>query len=379
MKVINPNNYGGLLFDEKEKQAISKVIDEQMIFRYATNGKSAVDVFEDNLKQIVGVKYALGISNGTAGLITALVGVGVKSGDRVLVSSFTFLATALAVRALGAIPIPLEIDIYDGLNIEDLEIELKKGCKAVIVVHLQGRCYNLKTVKELVHKYGSFLIEDSCQSFASKYHDEYSGTIGDVGVYSFQQFKQITCGEGGAIVTNNQEYYNRMRNYSDMGSERDLFPNWNTNSALMGQNYRMNNLSGSILIEQLKKLDIILDTQKKSRDYILGKINSKRIINSCDPSGDTGMNVLIQLDSYEDFDRVKKMGIDNGIEVRRMWSGVYYDNDLFRREKLTALDLKGKECIKTKKIIDRMAVISIPPILGMHECNQIVEFINKIK
>ena len=152
MKVINPNNYGGLLFDEKEKQAISKVIDEQMIFRYATNGKSAVDVFEDNLKQIVGVKYALGISNGTAGLITALVGVGVKSGDRVLVSSFTFLATALAVRALGAIPIPLEIDIYDGLNIEDLEIELKKGCKAVIVVHLQGRCYNLKTVKESLMK-----------------------------------------------------------------------------------------------------------------------------------------------------------------------------------------------------------------------------------
>ena len=295
-----------------------------------------------------------------------------------MVSSFTFLATALAVKILGAIPIPIEIDIYKGLNKEDLETELKKGCKAVIIVQLQGRCYDLKDTKKLIHKYGAILIEDSCQSFASKYQKEYAGTIGDIGVYSFQQFKQITCGEGGAIVTNNEEYYHRMRNYSDMGSERELFPNWNSEKTLIGQNYRMNNISGSILIEQLKKLNTILNKQQQSRNYILRKINNKRIINSSDPSGDTGMNVLIQLNSKEHFDDVKASGIDCGIEVRRMWNGLYYDNDLFKREKLTAIDLKGKECINTQNIIDKMAVISIPPTLGIKECDKIIEFINKI-
>ena len=378
MKIINPNNYGGLLFDEKEKKAVEKVIDNQMIFRYGSAKKSSVDIFEEELKHIVGTKYALGISNGTAGLITALVGIGIKPGDRVLVSSFTFLATALAVKILGAIPIPIEIDIYKGLNKEDLETELKKGCKAVIIVQLQGRCYDLKDTKKLIHKYGAILIEDSCQSFASKYQKEYAGTIGDIGVYSFQQFKQITCGEGGAIVTNNEEYYHRMRNYSDMGSERELFPNWNSEKTLIGQNYRMNNISGSILIEQLKKLNTILNKQQQSRNYILRKINNKRIINSSDPSGDTGMNVLIQLNSKEHFDDVKASGIDCGIEVRRMWNGLYYDNDLFKREKLTAIDLKGKECINTQNIIDKMAVISIPPTLGIKECDKIIEFINKI-
>lgn len=378
MKIINPNNYGGLLFDEKEKKAIEKVIDNQMIFRYGSAEKSVVDIFEEELKHIVGTKYALGINNGTAGLITALVGIGIKPGDRVLVSSFTFLATALAVKILGAIPIPIEIDIHKGLNKEDLETELKKGCKAVIIVQLQGRCYDLKNTKKLIHQYNAVLIEDSCQSFASRYKKEYSGTIGDIGVYSFQQFKQITCGEGGAIVTDNEEYYHRMRNYSDMGSERELFPNWNSEKTLIGQNYRMNNIAGSILIEQLKKLDTILKKQQQSRNYIISKINNKRIINSSDPSGDTGMNILIQLDSKEHFNNVKTLGINSGIEVRRMWNGLYYDNDLFKREKLTAMDLKGKECINTQNIIDKMAVISIPPILGINECNKIIEFINKI-
>ena len=375
-KIINPNEYGSLLFDEKEEKAVLNVLKNEKVFRYSSAEMSKVDEFETMLKEYVNVKYALGVTNGTSGLITALTGCNIKPGDRVLVSSFTFLATALAVKALEAIPVPMELDLKYGFNLEDLKEQIK-NCSAIIVVHLQGRCFDLSKVKKLAKDNNVYLIEDSCQAFAAKNKTKYAGTIGDIGVYSFQQFKQITCGEGGAVVTNNKDIYNRMRNYSDMGSERDLFPNWNGKNVLFGQNYRMTNISGTILVEQMKKLDRILKKQKESRDYIMSRITSKRILNSIYPEGDTSMNILVLFDKEEEFTRLKELEKTTHIEIRRMWSGVYYDNNLFKNNKLTSLDLKRKDCNLTKEIISRLGVISIPPTLTKEDCNKIIDYINK--
>ena len=379
MSYINPNEYGSLYFDNKEENAVLNVLKNEKIFRYASDKVSTTDKFEEMLKKKVNCKYALGVTNGTSGLITALIGCDVKAGDRVLVSSYTFLATALAVKCLEAIPIPLNIDLQNGFDLQDLEEELKKGCKAVIVVQLQGRCFDLSKVKCLLEKYNVKLIEDSCQAFGAKIKDEYAGTIGDVGVYSFQQFKQISCGEGGAIVTNNKTIYQKMRNYTDMGAERDLFPNWNGNNVLFGQNYRMNNIMAAILCEQLKKVDDIILKQQKSRNYILSKVKLNNLINSVDPNGDTGMNILLLLNSKEEFNNVKEIGDKQNIEVRRMWNGLYFENELFKRNKLTDVDLKNNSCSKSRELVDRLAVISIPPILKKEDCNKIIDFLNEIK
>lgn len=379
MSYINPNEYGSLYFDNKEENAVLNVLKNEKIFRYASDKFSTTDKFEEMLKKKVNCKYALGVTNGTSGLITALIGCDVKAGDRVLVSSYTFLATALAIKCLEAIPVPLNIDLQSGFDLQDLEEELKKGCKAVVAVQLQGRCFDLSKVKSLLEKYNVKLIEDSCQAFGAKIKDEYAGTIGDVGVYSFQQFKQISCGEGGAVVTNNKTIYKKMRNYTDMGAERDLFPNWNGNDVLFGQNYRMNNIMAAILCEQLKKVDDIILKQQKSRNYILSKIKLNNLINSVDPNGDTGMNILFLLNSKEEFNCVKEKGNKQNIEVRRMWSGLYFENELFKRNKLTDVDLKNNSCSKSKELVDRLAVISIPPILNKEDCNKIIDLLNEIK
>ena len=379
MSYINPNEYGSLYFDNKEENAVLNVLKNEKIFRYASDKVSTTDKFEEMLKKKVNCKYALGVTNGTSGLITALIGCDVKAGDRVLVSSYTFLATALAVKCLEAIPIPLNIDLQNGFDLQDLEEELKKGCKAVIVVQLQGRCFDLSKVKCLLEKYNVKLIEDSCQAFGAKIKDECAGTIGDVGVYSFQQFKQISCGEGGAVVTNNKTIYQKMRNYTDMGAERNLFPNWNGNDVLFGQNYRMNNIMAAILCEQLKKVDDIILKQQKSRNYILSKVKLNNSINSVDPNGDTGMNILLLLNSKEEFNNVKEIGDKQNIEVRRMWNGLYFENELFKRNKLTDVDLKNNSCSKSRELVDRLAVISIPPILNKEDCNKIIDFLNEIK
>ena len=379
MSYINPNEYGSLYFDNKEENAVLNVLKNEKIFRYASDKVSTTDKFEEMLKKKVNCKYALGVTNGTSGLITALIGCDVKAGDRVLVSSYTFLATALAVKCLEAIPVPLNIDLQNGFDLQDLEEELKKGCKAVIVVQLQGRCFDLSKVKCLLEKYNVKLIEDSCQAFGAKIKDECAGTIGDVGVYSFQQFKQISCGEGGAVVTSNKTIYQKMRNYTDMGAERNLFPNWNGNDVLFGQNYRINNIMAAILCEQLKKVDDIILKQQKSRNYILSKVKLNNLINSVDPNGDTGMNILLLLNSKEEFTNVKEIGDKQNIEVRRMWNGLYFENELFKRNKLTDVDLKNNSCSKSKELVDRLAVISIPPILNKEDCNKIIDFLNEIK
>ena len=378
-KIINPNEYGSLLFDKKEEDAVLNVLrnSNEKIFRYSSANESKVDEFEKLLREFVNVKYSLGVTNGTSGLITALIGCNIKPGDRVLVSSYTFLATALAVKAVGGVPVPMEIDMKYGIDFNDLEEQIKKGCKAIIVVHLQGRCYDLSKVSKIAKENNIYLIEDSCQGFASFNKNKYAGTFGDVGVYSFQQFKQITCGEGGAVVTNNKNLYNRMRNYVDMGAERELFPNWNGKEVLFGQNYRMNNIQGAILVEQMKKLEKMLKNQKESRDYIMSKVTSKKIINSSYPEGDTHMNILVLFDKEEDFNKLKNIEKETNIEIRRMWSGLYFENNLFKNNKLTSKDLKGKECSKTKNIITRLGVISIPPTLTKDDCNKIIDYINK--
>lgn len=125
-EIINPNEYGGLLFDDKEAKAAVDVILHKKIFRYALKEKSKTDLFEKSICEKFGKKYALGINSGTSALKVALKAIGIKQNDRVLVSSYTFLASATSVLALGGIPVPLEFDLEYGVNLQDLENEIKK-------------------------------------------------------------------------------------------------------------------------------------------------------------------------------------------------------------------------------------------------------------
>lgn len=213
------------------------------------------------------------------------------------------------------------------------------------------------------------MIEDACQGFASNCNNIYAGTYGDIGVYSFQQFKQISAGEGGAIVTNNEELYERARNYTDMGSIRDRFPSWNSDRCLIGQNYRMNNLTGGILYEQMKKLDNMIIKQKKSRKNILNIVKKyvvleNNIIYSEDHEGDTGMNILVKVNANLNIhELIEDIKTKYNVEIRNMWNGLYFDNELFKNQKLADINFEGTNCDKTRDIVSKLFAVSIPPIL----------------
>lgn len=380
--IINPNEYGSLLYDDKEKEYVNNVITQRRIFRYSKCQFPYTSMCEEKIKNLVGMNYCIMTTNGTSGLKAALIGAGVQSNDRVIISSYTFLATALAVISLGAIPIPIDIDLNHGLNLQQLKEEIKKGCKAIIAVHFQGRTFDLTKVCEIADNNSIVLIEDACQAFASKLHNKYAGTFGKAGVYSFQQFKQISCGEGGCVVTNDINLYNKIRNYTDMGSIRERFPSWNSHEALFGENYRMNNLNAAVLYAQLEKLDMMLLRQAKSRNNIMKLLNSKHIkniLNSSNPSGDTSMNIVFLLNNAEQKNMVISMAKEKNIELRNMWSSLYYNNDLFIRNNLNSLALRQKECIYTKELTDRMLVVSVPPCLTDQDEKTIAELFIELK
>ncbi len=386
IKVVNPNEYGSLLYGDEESKAVLNVMKERRIFRYSRTKYPYVEWFENELSRKVKCKYTLGVVNGTAGLITALKAINIKDNDKVLVSSYTYIATALAVKLSGGIPIPLNIDFQYGVNLEDLKSKIDNSCRAVIVTHLQGRCFDLIKVKEILKNKKIYLIEDACQAFASNCNNTYAGTFGDVGIYSFQQFKQISSGEGGALVTNDKDIYVRARNYTDMGSVRDRFPNWNSDNCLLGQNYRMNNIIGAILFEQLKKLDYMIGKQQKSRKNILNIVNKKvkikNYINSVLPSGDTGMNIIITINkNYKVEDVIEDIKGKYNVELRKMWNGLYFENELFKREHLTDKDFDIQDCNITKEDISHMLVMSVPPTLIKSDeitmANVLIELKNK--
>lgn len=381
-RCINPNEYGSLLFNYKERHAVNKVLKAKKIFRYSTTKYPFVSLFEEQVKKRFSINYCLGVINGTAGLISALKGIEIMPGDKVLVSAFTYISTALAVILCGGIPIPMEIDLLSAIDESDLEIEISRAnCKAVIVTHLQGRCFDLSKISAMLKKRNIALIEDACQAFGAKCGNKYAGTFGDVGVYSFQQFKQISCGEGGAVVTNNKKIYDRMRNYTDMGSVRDHFPNWNDPACLFGENYRMSNISGALLFEQMKKYDKMIKAQHRKRDFVMSKVEkcTNCIVSSAFPPGDTGMNILISING-NNFEEIKNFAKQKyNIEVRKMWNGMYFENSLFKKNHLTDVNLKGSPCIKTKTFIEKLMVLSIPPNLSRRNAKKIADFILELK
>lgn len=376
--VINPNEFGGLLYNNLEVNAVKRILLNNKIFRYATGEKSECDIFEERINKMLGCKYSLGVNSGTSGLKVALTSIGIKKNDRVLVSSYTFISSATSVLNLGAVPIPMNFSFDTGIDLRDLENELKKGAKAIIVVHLQGRTFDLSEVIRLAKKYKAYVIEDSCQSFGSKFNGKYAGTFGDVGVFSFQQNKQITSGEGGMIVTNNKKIYEIARNYHDMGSVRDEYPSWEKKGALVGDNYRMTNIQAAILNVQLDKFSNMLSSQIKIYSFLTKNLDSKHVVLPNDIDGFTGQNIIFYIKDLDLINKIFNKAQMMNIEVRRIWNMPYDQRKVFKDLKLNDSNLKGIKNYESNNISKYLISISIPPIVNNKEKIIMKKFINYI-
>ena len=197
----------------------------------------------------------------------ALSCLGVGVGDEVLCPTFTFVASFEAILSVGAIPVLVDIDETLGMNPKAAEKQITNKTKVIMPVHMCGAKADIEGIKAICKKYKLFLLEDACQAIGASYHGKALGTIGDIGVYSFYFVKTITAGEGGAMVSNKQTFKTKADAFQDHGHDH-LGKNRGLDKPLfLGYNYRISELHAAVGLAQLRKLDLIIERQKKIKIY----------------------------------------------------------------------------------------------------------------
>lgn len=290
----------------EEIQALTDVIERKMIHRYGShsvrNGIYRVEEFEEKAKKITGSKYALALTNGTAALITALKGLGVGPGDEVITSPFTFIATIEAIVACGAVPVLGEIDETLGLDPVSAEKLITNKTKALIPVHMFGAAADVDAFVEIGKKYGIPVVEDACEVVGGTYKGRYLGSIGKCGTWSFDPNKTLTVGEGGIVLTDDEDLFFRMDCYHDHGHIHSKAHDRGEDGKFgLGVNYRLNELQGALGVIALQKMPATLEKLRKTKNRILDSVKETGI--KARPmhnvEGDTASHLIFMLPSPE--------------------------------------------------------------------------------
>jgi dTDP-4-amino-4,6-dideoxygalactose transaminase len=224
--------------------------------------------FERKFASYHQAKHGIAVTNGTAALEVVLAALGVGPGDEVIVPDFTFIATASAVLAAGALPVLVDVtpDTYC-LDPTLVEERITDRTKAIIAVHMGGHPADLDRLPEIARRHGIRLVEDSAHAHGSEWKGRKIGAIGDIGTFSFQASKLITAGEGGIIITNDDELERRARSVHDCGR---MPGEWFYSHFIYGSNCRLSEWQGAILTQQLSRLDKQATTRTKNATYLDG-------------------------------------------------------------------------------------------------------------
>ena len=222
--------------------------------------------FERSISSYVGTADAITTSSGTSALHLCIRSLGISEGDEVIVPSFAFIAVANAVRYERATPVFVDIDAQTlNLDPDKVEAAITLRTKAILIVHTFGCPAEMSALLEIARRHQLFVIEDACEAIGAEYDGRKVGALGDVGVFAFYPNKQITTGEGGAVVTNNPEFAAKIRKFRNQG--RDESDEWFQHSEL-GYNYRISDINCALGIEQLNRIDSILTRREAiAREY----------------------------------------------------------------------------------------------------------------
>jgi 8-amino-3,8-dideoxy-alpha-D-manno-octulosonate transaminase len=256
------------LFGELEKAQVQEVLDTGVLMRYGFDGtrKGRYKAFEleKALDKRLQVKHAHLVSSGTAALSVALVSAGVGSGDEVIMPTFTFVASFEAILAIGAVPVLVNVDDTLTLDPQAVKNAITEKTKVVMPVHMCGSMADLDALAVICRRHKLLLLEDACQAIGGTYHGKPLGSYGDMGCFSFDYVKTITCGEGGAMVTNNPEFYKNSDHYSDHGHDHQGKDRGAEGHPFLGYNYRISELNAAVGLAQIARLDEFLAIQKRN-------------------------------------------------------------------------------------------------------------------
>lgn len=309
------------VFGAEEKKQIEDVLDTGVLFRYEfpeqRKGVYKVKEFEEKFAAYSGTDYAQAVTSGTAALKVALTALGVGPGDEVITQSFTFVATWEAILEVGAIPVFTEVDDTLNMDPEDLKKKITPKTACIIPVHMLGSMADIEPIVSIASEQNIPVLEDTAQAAGGHIGGRRLGSFGKCGTFSFDSVKTMTTGEGGMIITDDEELWRTMSEYQDHGHDHKVNPGARGGEGrrFVGFNYRMMELQGAIGIAQLAKLDQMIVSQKKHRDAILDaalKIPGATPRRVLDQSGDTATFCCFILDSAEKCKKVNAILKEEG-------------------------------------------------------------------
>jgi len=248
------------LLGEEELKNVNEAIKSGWI---SSKGKF-IEEFENKFAEYSGCKYGVAVTNGTSALHLALTVLGVKKGDEVIIPNFTMIATALAVVYTGAKPVFVDCEEETGnIDVKKIKDKINYKTKVILPVHIYGHACDMDEINKIAEKHKLFVVEDAAEAHGAEYKNKRCGSLGDIGCFSFYANKLITTGEGGMLVTNSEEIYEKaksLRNLSFGKENRFLHEE-------VGFNYRMTNVQAGIGLGQMKRIDFIL--KKKIENALL--------------------------------------------------------------------------------------------------------------
>ncbi len=284
---------GALLFGDAEKQELMEVIDSGYLYRYGDSDDPSflkkVYSLERTIAAYAESPYCLVLNSGTSALFAALSAAGIGPGDEVIVPGYTFIASISSIVYARAVPVLAEVDESLTLDPDDFERKITSRTKAVVPVHMIGNPCNMERIMAIAKKHNLLVIEDACQAFGGTFNGKKLGTFGDLGCFSFNRYKTINAGDGGAIVTSNEDFYKFAFAFHDQGH----FPNRDGveigNRAIFGLNFRMNELTAAVLLGQMKRMDHIISTLRHNKAIvkdILSEVKGLEFRRINDPNGE---------------------------------------------------------------------------------------------
>lgn len=295
----------------EEKKALMEVIESGYLYRYGDlsdpNFKAKVWNLEQDFAKKIGSKHALAVSSGTTALLTALWALGIGPGDEVIVPGYTFIASITSIIFSRAIPVLAEVDETLTLDPDDVRKKITPRTKAIMLVHMLGNPGHLDEFTKITQEHNILLIEDCAQALGATFNGKYIGTFGKMGAFSLNVYKTITAGDGGMVITDDEELFKRAFAIHDQGHLPLRQGVEQGRRTVLGLNFRMNELTAAVAGAQLKKLDYIKnklhENKRKLKNALSGieEITFRKVI---DDQGDVGTLLTFFMPTIESAERL---------------------------------------------------------------------------
>ncbi len=389
-------------YDDHELGQVTDVIRTGNAFRWygrpGTKPPGKTAAFEREFARRIGTKYSLAVNSGTSALQAAMAGFGVGPGDEVILPAWTWHSDCTAVIMAGALPIFAEIDESFNIDPADIEHRISPRTKLIIAVHLQGVPADMDPILAVAGKHGIPVLEDAAQCVGGSYHGRPLGSIGAMGIYSHQVNKTISSGEGGSVVTNNPLLFERAVRFHDVGGIRpEVAENLGGTQleSLAGVNFRMSELCGGVMLEQARKLDVLIARARKTARRIregVADLPGVRFRKEPDTNGSIGDSVYVEFPSKPVRDRFLEAMRAENVPARPPAGSRILPLEPYLVKKLTAhpnwptwtigrgpsIQYGPKSCPRTLEIHGRFGGVSIDPGFSEQDADDVVAAIRKV-